>query len=70
MLSSRLGLEAEAIEVKPDFDFWQYVVDELTQGGRIDYVVCDEAQFYSPSRSSSWRGWSTSCRSTSSASAS
>ena len=45
-LSSRLGLEAEAIEVKPDFDFWQYVVDELTQGGRIDYVVCDEAQFY------------------------
>lgn len=47
-LSSRLGLEAEAIEVKPDFDFWQYVVDELTQGGRIDYVVADEAQFYQP----------------------
>jgi len=45
-LSSRLGLEADAIEVKPDFDFWQYVVDELTQGGRIDYVVADEAQFY------------------------
>jgi thymidine kinase len=47
-LSSRLGLEAEAIEVKPDFDFWQYVVDELTHGGRIDYVVADEAQFYQP----------------------
>ncbi|MEV8371472.1 thymidine kinase [Kribbella sp. NPDC056861] len=47
-LSSRLGLEATAIEVKPDFDFWQYVVDELTQGGRIDYVVADEAQFYQP----------------------
>jgi len=46
VLSSRLGLEAEAIEVKPDFDFWQYVVDELTHGGRIDYVVADEAQFY------------------------
>ncbi|QNE17321.1 thymidine kinase [Kribbella qitaiheensis] len=45
-LSSRLGLEAAAIEVRPDFDFWQYVVDELTHGGRIDYVVCDEAQFY------------------------
>ncbi|NEA32576.1 thymidine kinase [Streptomyces sp. SID13031] len=48
VLSSRLGLEAEAIEVKPDFDFWQYVVDELTHGGRIDYVVADEAQFYQP----------------------
>lgn len=48
VLSSRLGLEAVAVEVRPDFDFWQYVVDELTQGGRIDYVVCDEAQFYQP----------------------
>ncbi|TDU84365.1 thymidine kinase [Kribbella voronezhensis] len=47
-LSSRLGLEAAAIEVRPDFDFWQYVVGELTHGGRIDYVVCDEAQFYQP----------------------
>ncbi|HEY0619581.1 MAG TPA: thymidine kinase [Kribbella sp.] len=47
-LSSRLGLEAAAIEVRPDFDFWQYVVDELTHGGRIDYVVGDEAQFYQP----------------------
>lgn len=45
-LSSRLGLQATAIEVRPDFDFWQYVVDELTHGGRVDYIVCDEAQFY------------------------
>ncbi|MFC0625499.1 thymidine kinase [Kribbella deserti] len=45
-LSSRLGLTADAIEVRPDFDFWQYAVDELTHGGRIDYAVCDEAQFY------------------------
>ncbi|WP_328994383.1 thymidine kinase [Kribbella sp. NBC_01245] len=47
-LSSRLGLTAEAIEVRTDLDFWQYAVDELTHGGRIDYVVCDEAQFYEP----------------------
>ncbi|TDD62815.1 thymidine kinase [Kribbella antibiotica] len=47
VLSSRLGLVAEAIEVQPDFDFWDHVVNELTQGGRIDYAVCDEAQFYS-----------------------
>lgn len=45
-LSSRLGLTHEALEVNPDFDFWRYVVDSLTQGGRIDYLVCDEAQFY------------------------
>ena len=47
-LSSRLGLTHEAIEVEPDFDFWIYVVRSLTAGGRIDYLICDEAQFYSP----------------------
>ena len=32
ILSSRLGLTHEAIEVTADFDFWRYVVDSLTQG--------------------------------------
>ncbi len=45
-LSSRLGLTIDAIEVGPEFNFWQYVVDSLTSGARIDYLVCDEAQFY------------------------
>lgn len=45
-LSSRLGLTHEAMEVDRDFDFWRYVVHSLTQGGRIDYLICDEAQFY------------------------
>lgn len=45
-LSSRLGLAVDALEVSDGFDFWDYVVGELTQGGRIDYLVCDEAQFY------------------------
>jgi thymidine kinase len=45
-LSSRLGLTHEALEVSPEFDFWQYVVTTLTQGGRVDYLICDEAQFY------------------------
>lgn len=45
-LSSRLGLSVEAIEVDDTFDFWHYTVDQLTHGGRIDYFVCDEAQFY------------------------
>lgn len=47
-LSSRLGLQHDAIEVPVDLDFWRYVVDALTQGARIDYLVCDEAQFYTP----------------------
>ena len=47
-LSSRLGLTHEAIEVDEQFDFWRYVVDALTQGARIDYLICDEAQFFQP----------------------
>ncbi len=50
LLSSRLGLTHAAIEVTADFDFWRYVVDTLTQGGRIDYLICDEAQFYGRSQ--------------------
>jgi thymidine kinase len=49
-VSSRLGLEHEAIEAPPDLDFWKYVVDSLTHGARIDYLVCDEAQFYTPAQ--------------------
>ncbi|MEV5001732.1 thymidine kinase [Nocardioides sp. LML1-1-1.1] len=49
-VSSRLGLTATALEVAPDFDFWRYTVDALTQGGRIDYLICDEAQFYTPAQ--------------------
>jgi thymidine kinase len=48
VLSSRLGLKVDAFEVKPDFDFWNYVIQALTNGGRIDYLICDEAQFYTP----------------------
>jgi thymidine kinase len=48
MISSRLGLVHDAIEVDAEFNFWTYVVDELTHGGRIDYLICDEAQFYGP----------------------
>jgi thymidine kinase len=48
ILSSRLGLEHDALEVTPGFDFWRHVVDSLTHGARIDYLICDEAQFYEP----------------------
>jgi thymidine kinase len=46
-VSSRLGLAKPAIEVTWEFDFWNYVVTQLTSGHRIDYLVCDETQFYS-----------------------
>ncbi len=48
LISSRLGLTHDAIEVTAGFDFWRYVVDALTHGARIDYLICDEAQFYEP----------------------
>lgn len=48
VLSSRLGLERAAVEVTLDLDIRHYVVDRLSAGHRIDYVICDEAQFYEP----------------------
>ena len=47
-VSSRLGLVQEALEAGPELDFWRHVVDGLTHGARIDYLICDEAQFYTP----------------------
>lgn len=46
-ISSRLGLQAEAVEVTDITDFWDEVVLRRTQGIRVDYLICDEAQFYS-----------------------
>jgi thymidine kinase len=46
VISSRIGLASPAIEVTEGFDFWVYVIGQLTSGHRIDYVVCDEAQFF------------------------
>ena len=47
-LSSRLGLSTDAVEVSEDLDFWETVVAQLTAGARVDYLICDEAQFYTP----------------------
>ncbi|KAJ8145993.1 hypothetical protein OY671_000938 [Metschnikowia pulcherrima] len=46
-LSSRLGLEVVAREVHDDTDFWTLVTAEPVP---VDYSVCDEAQFYSPTQ--------------------
>ncbi|MFJ1567148.1 thymidine kinase [Streptomyces erythrochromogenes] len=47
-LSSRLGLVTEAVEVTDAMDLYAYLVGELSQGGRADYVIADEAQFLAP----------------------
>jgi thymidine kinase len=46
IISSRLGLSSPAIEVTPGMDLHKHVVDSLSSGERIDYIICDEAQFY------------------------
>ncbi|WP_298891206.1 thymidine kinase [uncultured Serinicoccus sp.] len=48
VLSSRLGLTKDALEVNDDLDFWDLVVQQRTNGRAVDYLVCDEAQFYRP----------------------
>ena len=48
VLSSRLGLEVPAIEVSDGLNLRRFVVDRLSTGHRIDYLICDEAQFYTP----------------------
>lgn len=50
VLSSRLGLRHPAVEVTDDTDFWDDVVQRRTRGERVDYLVCDEAQFYTPTQ--------------------
>lgn len=46
VISSRLGLSSPAIEVVPELDIHKLVVDKLSMGERVDYIICDEAQFY------------------------
>ncbi|KOG37733.1 thymidine kinase [Streptomyces resistomycificus] len=44
-LSSRLGLVTDAVEAGPGMDLYAYVVDRVSHGGRVDYLIVDEAQF-------------------------
>ncbi|WP_051299061.1 thymidine kinase [Arthrobacter castelli] len=45
-ITSRLGLRTDAVEVVATTDFWDEVVRSRTAGGSVDYLICDEAQFY------------------------
>lgn len=44
-LSSRLGLVTEAVEAGPEMDLFGYVVAQIARGGKVDYLIVDEAQF-------------------------
>jgi len=47
VISSRIGLRRPALEVFEDTDLWVEVSGRRAAGQQVDYVVCDEAQFYS-----------------------
>lgn len=45
-ITSRLGLAVQAREVTDALDLRASIVEHLSAGGRVDYLICDEAQFY------------------------
>ncbi|MEA5454271.1 thymidine kinase [Sinomonas sp. JGH33] len=50
VITSRLGLRVGASEVTGALSFWDEVVRLRTSGHEVDYLVCDEAQFYNPAQ--------------------
>ena len=46
VITSRLGLQATAYEVSPEFDIFEYIESEKANGRKIEYVICDETQFF------------------------
>ncbi|NBE50212.1 thymidine kinase [Streptomyces boluensis] len=49
-LSSRLGLVTDAVEAAPDLELYGYLVEKMSRGDRVDYVIVDEAQFLAPAQ--------------------
>ncbi len=47
-VSSRLGVSADAVEVTTDVDLFALATSMYERHGKLDYLVCDEAQFYLP----------------------
>lgn len=45
-ISSRLGIEAPALEVRPDLNLADAIEAELSTGADVTYVIADEVQFY------------------------
>jgi thymidine kinase len=46
VVSSRIGVAHPAVEIGEGFSFVRDVNDALMRGERLDYLICDEAHFY------------------------
>lgn len=49
-VSSRLGVAEPAIEVGPELDVFGLAEEVLADHGTLEYLVCDESQFYRPAQ--------------------
>lgn len=49
-VSSRLGVSEPAIEVHSGLDLYDLAEEVIAEHGSLEYLVCDEAQFYAPSQ--------------------
>lgn len=49
-VSSRLGVSAAAVDVGPRLDLFELASRYRERHGALDYLVCDEAQFYAPAQ--------------------
>jgi thymidine kinase len=49
-VSSRLGVSAMAVDVGPELDLFELATSYRAEHGGLDYLVCDEAQFYAPAQ--------------------
>jgi thymidine kinase len=49
-ISSRVGLAAAATEVGENTDLHELVRAQWRAGRRVDYLICDEVQFYAPAQ--------------------
>jgi len=47
-VSSALGVSADAVEVGPKLDLFEMALAVASRRSSLDYLVCDEAQFYRP----------------------
>ncbi|MEP6560234.1 MAG: thymidine kinase [Nakamurella sp.] len=47
-ISSRIGISSDALEVGDEQDIRDLVRGAWSQGRRVDYLIVDEAQFFSP----------------------
>lgn len=45
-VSSRLGVAQPAIEAHPELDLRRLALEVRSETGQLDFLVCDEAQFY------------------------